>query len=913
MSDISSINDPTLTSSEATFEAYTVQRELSRHAWGSSQLCQEAGGAKDEGARFVLRRVNPAKMVISPEALRLSWQRLAALWHPALLPMQDFLVEAGEAYLVRSYCSGTPLREALAGRPVSEILPAFAQLLEATEYLHAHNILLGWREAKDLATNLWWSPSDTSHASSLKISDFGWEMSLNWSRPGANEPPEEFAHFGEKLPGRLHPYWDLRAIGALLYEMITQKVWTATPSLAPVPELPEIARHSAPLEKWLRSALSLQAPQAFAHVSAAKQALAKLVPGQNKMATATKISPWDESQLFHGSFYPKTLKKVMLQGGYWAFEGPAGSSKTHWALWLQRYLRRNGHEAWRLSAKDFFQLPFSFWEQANEEAFWMIDGADEGPVAPYLEQSPKKHVVLLGRDLKALKDSLKLSVAKKTSLKITSMPPLAEAAWSVEQRFTTTVEKDAQAPLLFLMASKNLQNASNLAWAFEEEPDSEATLNLKQMLRRATAQGWLRRRLWQSGEYFEPSFAFAKGLNDFPLAKECAERWGEKLAHHLKAREDWTALENWLGWTGLALAKNETLKSCKDFLHLIIQEAGAKTYQEAGRRFQKIKDRQGQLHCLLALAHFAKVSPKASSKTNSKSSPKKYLEVALSLVEKLSDGPQKDLLSGRVHQAVADFYLSATDWERAKSYLEQSVSDFWQADFADGIALSYAKLAQVLLAQGQPESANAYLSEALQLMPWIGGAKDQQALLRLSARLSAWQQQDLAALQGFSQAAWLGEKDSKDPASLEDKLRVVYYLEEIRQFERAQTKLKALSPWQSDFKAHGLMGLVYLLQAKILRRDPKKTKAASQGFAKALSALEESPHDLLRLEFLWECALEQAEMEFTLEKFDKAREHWQMASEAMEKYRASLSPYLQQVLLASAKEERLQSVGKEVR
>ncbi len=97
-------------------------------------------------ARQVAVKVLPPEFTHNPEFRRRferEAQLIAALEHPAIVPVYDFGQEGDQPYIVMRYMPGGTLADRIGGQPMplDEIVPIFQRLAEALDEAHSQNIV----------------------------------------------------------------------------------------------------------------------------------------------------------------------------------------------------------------------------------------------------------------------------------------------------------------------------------------------------------------------------------------------------------------------------------------------------------------------------------------------------------------------------------------------------------------------------------------------------------------------------------------------------------------------------------------------------------------------------------------------------------------------------------------------------
>lgn len=201
---------------------------------------------------------------------------IAALRHPAMLPLLDYGNHQGMPYLVFPYTpTMVPLRAHLTQQGKLDLLTAsryIDQIAAALEYAHQHAVL-----HRNLTTDNIFIETMPSQPPLLLVANFGVMRMLELSR----QDGQGFRAYGssegsapEQLLGKpVDTYTDIYALGAVLYRMLTgQRVFTGNSYeevmqkhiQAPVPSLSTQLSNVPPkLDSFMATALAKEPAQRF--------------------------------------------------------------------------------------------------------------------------------------------------------------------------------------------------------------------------------------------------------------------------------------------------------------------------------------------------------------------------------------------------------------------------------------------------------------------------------------------------------------------------------------------------------------------------------------------------------------------------------------------------------------------------
>jgi hypothetical protein len=192
---------------------YEIRRELGRGGMASVYLAYDP-----RIQRQVAIKVLPRQFTHDPRYLdrfRQEARMIAALEHPAIVPIHDFGEENDAPYLVMRYMAGGSLRDRLSGAPltIEEIVPALERLAQALD--HAHELGIVHRDLKP--SNILFDYEGRPYLADFGIARMA-EASHTMTIVGtpAYMSPEQ-VESEVKLDGRS----DIYALGVILYELLT--------------------------------------------------------------------------------------------------------------------------------------------------------------------------------------------------------------------------------------------------------------------------------------------------------------------------------------------------------------------------------------------------------------------------------------------------------------------------------------------------------------------------------------------------------------------------------------------------------------------------------------------------------------------------------------------------------------------
>ncbi|MCP5467744.1 MAG: protein kinase [Deltaproteobacteria bacterium] len=360
-----------------------------------------------EDSQVVERRFGSVFSSQIPDLVDAYLNNLGRLSHPYLAPVMDVAWEGEEAFLVRPYLAGSSLQKLQAKLSLSQKLEIFYQIFSAIAYLetqgsphlnlHPENIILLQDEAGKLRT---------------KVTDFGIQSLLHRLNPGEVEslgrPP--YANPDYVLKPHAASIYDIYSLGILLYEALSGQLpfSAASPSeiiqkqlhekLTPLKNIKtEVPQE---LSQLIDQLCSRDSHTRFYSVSDAFKAFCQVAEKITALSFEVPILPFaDTTSFFRLQEVQAWFQQLLIGGGRWAFIGPSGSGKTFLARALQRHLNANQQMVRFIDGKQLASLEGDAFLKPGEIVFVIVDDADQGPTAAWLEAHPYQHWIVLGEKL----------------------------------------------------------------------------------------------------------------------------------------------------------------------------------------------------------------------------------------------------------------------------------------------------------------------------------------------------------------------------------------------------------------------------------------------------------------------------------------------------------------------------------
>jgi serine/threonine protein kinase len=243
---------------------YAVDRELGHGAMGSVYEAHHTS----IGRRLAIKVLNTAYgSPVARERFLHEARAAGAITHQHIVPVVDFgLVETGEPYIVMEYVDGITLEEQIereAPLPAEDAVEICAQLLTALEVIHGAGLV--HRDIKPANIMLVKVRRPRFHCQLL---DFGVSRAMHaaWRRPDLTRVHEVLgtpAYFSPEQAGggEVEPRWDLWAVGAILYELLSGTLPFRLDSVDQViadlvnRRLIPLRRHNGELPAWIYQVL----------------------------------------------------------------------------------------------------------------------------------------------------------------------------------------------------------------------------------------------------------------------------------------------------------------------------------------------------------------------------------------------------------------------------------------------------------------------------------------------------------------------------------------------------------------------------------------------------------------------------------------------------------------------------------
>lgn len=571
---------------------FSVIRCLGVGPKAETYLCSDA---QTDGTPLVRKILLPEVSAELPDIVDAVFPPWADLTHPNLAKVIDFGWEEGRAFLNSEYIEGTPLLQALAAAPLDKVWKAFGQILLALDHLYAHNVPhLDLKPQNVLVT------FDAAGDPVVKLVDYGWMSLLYPFNPADSNAIGTAPFTAPEYALRRSP--DLRAdlysVGVLLFSVLARRPPYEGKDPAAIlqaqlqrdaPALKSVVSGApVPLSDFLQKMLSRDPQGRFESPQQALGALQVAVgSGFPEAALSWPPAFSDLSQVFRSKEALKLFRRIAIQGGRWAIQGPEGSGKSFFGRWLERLLASNQKNVLRLSGENLSLIQGEISLNPAFPTYLIIDDADKAPTEAWLQSRPYGHVIALGRDMAWAKRSKAWQFVEWKPLDPAELNQVLESRLGkldprVSQVFQSNFKGLARALILGAAAlerqgllrheagawnldSENLLRlaaspqaatlASPLAGfaeptrkamarlALSETPVLSASLPEGMEFESALQAGALRRRLKGGEEFFQSSFAFdswpqsACSENEFLTLLEDRLRQGW-------ADEVWRALEH---------------------------------------------------------------------------------------------------------------------------------------------------------------------------------------------------------------------------------------------------------------------------------------------------------------------------------------------------------------------------------
>ena len=277
---------------------YDIKSELGRGGMATVFLAFDPSFARE-----VAIKVLPRELLHDPQfhaRFEREARTIAALEHPAIVPVYDFGEEGDQPYLVMRYMPGGSLTDRLNGNPLSipETTRIFTQIAGALDLAHSQGLV--HRDLKP--SNILFDQVGNAFVADfgiVKISDASIQYTQGILGTPAYMSPEQ-ARGDEQVDRRS----DIYALGTILFEMLTgkQPYQSDTPmglALAHVTEpVPRILEYRADLppesEAIINTAMAKEPDSRFSTASALAQAISDMTSSESTPAprgAATVVEP----------------------------------------------------------------------------------------------------------------------------------------------------------------------------------------------------------------------------------------------------------------------------------------------------------------------------------------------------------------------------------------------------------------------------------------------------------------------------------------------------------------------------------------------------------------------------------------------------------------------------------------------
>lgn len=253
--------------------------------------------------RSVAIKVLPNELLHNP-TFRARFEReaqtVAALEHPAIVPVHDFGEQDGQPFLVMRFMTGGSLADRLANgaMPVSEAARILNRLAPALDSAHSLGIIHRDLKPGNILFDQWNEPY-LSDFGIVKLAE-GQEATLTATGGVVGTPaymsPEQVMG-GSELDGRS----DIYALGVILYEMLTgQRPYEADTPMAlafkhvnaPLPRIVDSnPKFSPKYQAVIEKAMAKDRSQRYGTAAALAAAVVKLAQEESTLETPTPVEP----------------------------------------------------------------------------------------------------------------------------------------------------------------------------------------------------------------------------------------------------------------------------------------------------------------------------------------------------------------------------------------------------------------------------------------------------------------------------------------------------------------------------------------------------------------------------------------------------------------------------------------------
>jgi serine/threonine protein kinase len=211
-------------------DRYLILKKL---AQGGQSAVYLVADTLDNSAQYAMKEMSESELSLTERKQAIAdFQReadmLRLLNHPALAKVYSTFVEDAKHYMVMEYVAGRNLEEVLAeaGKPLAEtqVISWGIEICDVLAYLHQQDPPIIYRDLKP--SNIIVRPDE-----SVKLIDFG---IARFHQTGQSKDTVCLGTDGyapiEQYSGKTEPASDIYALGATLYQLLTNKVSAAAPT-----------------------------------------------------------------------------------------------------------------------------------------------------------------------------------------------------------------------------------------------------------------------------------------------------------------------------------------------------------------------------------------------------------------------------------------------------------------------------------------------------------------------------------------------------------------------------------------------------------------------------------------------------------------------------------------------------------
>jgi len=195
------------------FAGYTIEQPLGRGAFGAVYRAFARDGAR-VALKVIDGRGHPERLFVEPEIL-------ARFRHPNIVQLRDYFVERGSLVLAMEYIEGPTLEAYLRERgrlSENEVLELIAQIAQALEHAHRHNVLHRDIKTSNILVDL------SGSAPRFVLADFGVAQIAEGVQLHRRIGGTYHFMAPEQLRGRASMQSDLWALGVVAYVALSSKL-----------------------------------------------------------------------------------------------------------------------------------------------------------------------------------------------------------------------------------------------------------------------------------------------------------------------------------------------------------------------------------------------------------------------------------------------------------------------------------------------------------------------------------------------------------------------------------------------------------------------------------------------------------------------------------------------------------------